>query len=421
MSMTSIAVAATLAFVSPQPNIVELAVSSDDLNTLVTAVTAADLAGTLSGQGPFTVFAPADSAFAQVDPQVLQSVLTEPGTPTLKRILTHHVVSGNLMASDLIGRDSVTTLAGTELPVSYVQGRVLIGDAAVNAADLRASNGVVHVIDRVLMPPPAQNPLYELLLVTIERGVPLYNDGNTGACATVYVTALEAIYLSGGFGLSETDRSQLKTEIASASASETDSDKAWAYRRIIDRLAISADTSSMTTPKKNVSTENALLGFDNKNESRNWDIVLDGVMGGRSTGEVNIDNGSMVFTGKTSLENNGGFSSIRRNLKEGSMRGADAIKMRVRGDGRTWIIGTRKSSVRGADSYWKRFPTEKDTWTSVVIPINEMERHFFGERMAGRISPDDVRAIEFYMYDKKAGPFRLEVDQIDAIKLESAS
>ena len=422
MIISSLIVAATLSVAAPQPNIVELAVSSDDLNTLVTAVKAAGLAETLSSEGPLTVFAPADSAFSQVKPETLQSLLSEPGTPTLKRILAHHVVAGELQASDIVNRDSVTTLAGTELPVSYVQGRVLIGDAAVTLADLDASNGVVHVIDRVLMPPPAAKPLYQLLVLTIERGVPLYNDGNRGACADVYRTALDAIVLSGGFGLSESDRSRLRTEIDEAASKDTDALRAWAYRDIIDRLA---STSAASAPQSNSNisntSENAILRFDDKNESRNWQIVLDGVMGGLSTGQVNVNDGSMTFSGETSLRNNGGFSSIRRDLEEGSLRGADALKMRVRGDGRTWIVGTRKSRLLGADSYWTRFPTEKDKWISVVVPVNEMERHFFGERASGLISPDEVRGIEFYMYDKNAGPFRLEVDQIDAVKINSVS
>ena len=124
----------------------------------------------------------------------------------------------------------------------------------------------------------------------------------------------------------------------------------------------------------------------------------------------------MLFTGETSLKNNGGFSSIRCGVPEGTFADSNAIRLRVRGDGRTWIVGTRKSSQMGGDSYWSRFDTQDGVWQEVIVPIDSMERHFFGQRAPGSITPDQVRAVEFYMYDKKAGPFSLQVDTIEGIK-----
>ena len=95
----------------------------------------------------------------------------------------------------------------------------------------------------------------------------------------------------------------------------------------------------------------------------------------------------------------------------------DAIQLRVRGDGRTWIFGTRGSNSMGANSYWSSFETKKNEWIKVTIPISEMERHSFGNRLSGRINPDEIKGVEFYMYDKKAGPFKLEVDSIKGISL----
>ena len=92
--------------------------------------------------------------------------------------------------------------------------------------------------------------------------------------------------------------------------------------------------------------------------------------------------------------------------------------MKVRGDGRTWIVGTRKSRRMGADSFWTRFETTEGEWITVDVPIREMERHYFGNRIAGSINPDEVAALEFYMYDKKAGPFQLEVGSIEAVNLD---
>ncbi len=114
-----------------QPNVVEIAANSQEFTTLVAAVTAADLATTLTSEGPFTIFAPSNSAFGRIDGNVLNTLLNEPGTPALKQILLHHVVLGNVTADQLQDQDVLTTAAGTTLTVTIVNDRVLIDDAAV--------------------------------------------------------------------------------------------------------------------------------------------------------------------------------------------------------------------------------------------------------------------------------------------------
>ena len=144
--------ATTIGFAQAGDTIPELASSPGRLDTLVSVVKAADLAGALSGDGPFTVFAPTDDAFARLDAKTVNALLDEPGRGTLKRILTHHVVPGRLEARDLVEMDSVVTLAGTTLELSPFNGRLLVDKSVVETADVNASNGVVHVIDTVLMP-----------------------------------------------------------------------------------------------------------------------------------------------------------------------------------------------------------------------------------------------------------------------------
>ncbi|OUU25278.1 MAG: hypothetical protein CBC13_02300, partial [Planctomycetia bacterium TMED53] len=162
---------------------------------------------------------------------------------------------------------------------------------------------------------------------------------------------------------------------------------------------------------------NMIFSFEKADEVRGWRTVLDGVMGGLSTGKISHggNSGTLVFEGETSLRNNGGFSSMRSNLPRGAMEGADSIQFRVKGDGRTYIFGTRSSNGSGGDSFWTRFDTVAGEWKTVTIKIEDMERHFFGQRLPGKISPEQVRGLDFYIYDKKAGPFRLEIDQIRAI------
>lgn len=146
------------------PTIVELAVGNPDLSTLVTAVQAAGLVETLSGAGPFTVFAPPNSAFAALPAGTVESLLLPENSATLSAVLTYHVVAGEVMAADLVnaitnagGTYTITTVQGGTLTASIVDGGVVLTDAKggtskVVATDIDASNGVVHVIDTVVLP-----------------------------------------------------------------------------------------------------------------------------------------------------------------------------------------------------------------------------------------------------------------------------
>jgi uncharacterized surface protein with fasciclin (FAS1) repeats len=130
-------------------NIIETAVAAGTCNTLVTAVTAAGLVDTLSGPGPFTVFAPNDEAFAKLPQDTLDEILAD--KEQLTKILTYHVVSGKKMAADISGVTKAETLQGGDVAIDTTNG-VKVNDAKVVTADIECSNGVIHVIDTVLMP-----------------------------------------------------------------------------------------------------------------------------------------------------------------------------------------------------------------------------------------------------------------------------
>ncbi len=145
-------------------DVVDIAIGSADHTTLVAAVKAADLVGTLKGKGPFTVFAPTNAAFDKLPAGTVATLLKAENKVTLSKILTYHVVSGNLDATSVIaavkagnGKAVVTTVSGGKLTVTLDKGKVKLtdekgGSAYVTAADLKGSNGVVHVIDSVIMP-----------------------------------------------------------------------------------------------------------------------------------------------------------------------------------------------------------------------------------------------------------------------------
>ncbi len=131
--------------------VVDVIVGSEDHTTLEAAVIAAGLVETLSSEGPFTVFAPTDAAFALLPEGALATLLADP-SGLLTTVLTNHVYAGSALSTDLFDGMTITTLAGTELTVTITNGMVYIGDALVSAANIETDNGVVHVIDAVLVP-----------------------------------------------------------------------------------------------------------------------------------------------------------------------------------------------------------------------------------------------------------------------------
>ena len=131
-------------------DIVDTAVAAGDFSTLVTAVKAAGLVETLKGEGPFTVFAPTDAAFAKVPTETLNALLADKAA--LANVLTYHVVAGKVMAADVVTLTSAVTVQGQSVSIEVKDGKVYVDGAQVVATDIKASNGVIHVIDAVILP-----------------------------------------------------------------------------------------------------------------------------------------------------------------------------------------------------------------------------------------------------------------------------
>ncbi len=135
---------------SASMNIVQTAVSAGDFKTLATALQAAGLDETLGGPGPFTVFAPTDAAFAQLPAGALNGLLAD--VPKLKQVLTYHGVAGEVPASEVVNMTTAPTVEGSEIRIRVDGGQVYVNDAKVIKTDIRCSNGIIHVIDKVIMP-----------------------------------------------------------------------------------------------------------------------------------------------------------------------------------------------------------------------------------------------------------------------------
>jgi uncharacterized surface protein with fasciclin (FAS1) repeats len=139
------------AYGTSQPNVVEVAAAAGSFSTLVAAVRAAGLEETLRGRGPFTIFAPTDEAFAKLPEGTVEALLADP--ERLRAVLTYHVVPGRVTSSQVARLERANTVQGSALRIRAHEGRVHVGDATVTQADIGASNGVIHVIDTVLIPP----------------------------------------------------------------------------------------------------------------------------------------------------------------------------------------------------------------------------------------------------------------------------
>ncbi|MHC4393186.1 MAG: CIA30 family protein [Planctomycetota bacterium] len=161
--------------------------------------------------------------------------------------------------------------------------------------------------------------------------------------------------------------------------------------------------------------ETPIADFDGKDSLR-WETVNDNVMGGRSKGGWQATGSdSLLFEGTTSLENRGGFSSIRSRKRNLGLGEFDGISMRVRGDGRAYKLTARSSQTSSWISYWADFETRAGEWIEVRVPFADMAPTTFGRKLPGRkLRPAKINSIGFMIYDKQAGDFALEVDWIRA-------
>jgi len=217
-------------------DIVETAAQAGGFGTLLAAAQAAGLVEALKGPGPITLFAPTDAAFAALPPAALASLLLPENKAQLQRVLTFHVVPGRVLSTDLLTTTAAATLAGPAVSFG-----LRVGEANVIAADILCSNGVIHVIDRVLMPPePTVMPALDVTTTlgeAIDRGTPLFNAGDQAGCAAIYAEASRAL-LASESALGELHAMDLKAALAAqhADALADASAQAWALRRVFDRI-----------------------------------------------------------------------------------------------------------------------------------------------------------------------------------------
>lgn len=219
-------------------DIVDTAVSARSFGTLVAAVKAAGLVETLKSEGPFTVFAPTDEAFGQLPEGTVASLLKPENKAKLQAVLTYHVVPGRLSAAEIVQRDSLSTVGGADLRLQLNGGQVRVNDARVIQNDVRTTNGVIHVIDRVLLPPDtAEDPkqaVRKLIELAISRGAPMFNAGDPEACTAIYEVAAVSIHTLGDDVVSDSALDRLSRSLEKARATDNPENQAWILRRALD-------------------------------------------------------------------------------------------------------------------------------------------------------------------------------------------
>lgn len=159
----------------------------------------------------------------------------------------------------------------------------------------------------------------------------------------------------------------------------------------------------------------SLFDFTGADAAREWQTVNDNVMGGVSEGRFRItDRKTLEFFGTLSLQNNGGFASVRTKAKKLGFEQGDTVVAKLRGDGRKYLLNLYLSKPQMAFSYRAAVQTKKDEWIEVNVPLDKFEATSFGRPVkdAGRLKPEEISVLGFMLSDKKAGPFRLEVESI---------
>ncbi len=189
------------------PTIPQVAKTAGQFTTLLAAVDAAGLTQTLLGRGPFTLFAPTDEAFKRLPTGTVAELLKPENREKLRTILTNHVVAGRVTAAQARTVRTAETVAALDVRITDVNGELRINDATVRIADIPASNGIIHVIDRVLLPPDTRSSestrdgaagttsgsASSLIDLAIDRGAPLYNDGQPASTVAIYEVAANAL------------------------------------------------------------------------------------------------------------------------------------------------------------------------------------------------------------------------------------
>ena len=225
-------------------DILSVAKSAGTFNTLIAAVEAAGLTDVLQGDDPFTVLAPTDEAFAALPKGTVESLLKKENIDQLKAVLTYHAFSGAISAGDALKAKSAKTLNGQPVNFGINDGLFQVNGATIRSTDIECDNGIIHVIDAVLLPTESCSPSKclpaetrmdpkKLIEDAIDRGVPVFNNGDPQQCATIYKKCLEE--LASNKQINAGMRKDLRKVLDDTGAIDGARQRAWIYRAALNR------------------------------------------------------------------------------------------------------------------------------------------------------------------------------------------
>lgn len=241
--LSTLLMLASVLSAAPKKDIVDTAVGAGSFKTLVAAAKAAGLVDTLKGEGPFTVFAPTDEAFGKLSKCTLDSLLKPENKHKLAAILTYHVVPGKVKAKKAAKLDSAKTVNGAEITIKPSGKSLMINNAKVVKADIKTSNGIIHVIDTVLIPEAKKvaGNTNHIIKQAIHKGVPMFNSGHHAQTAALYMKAGKEILGQCSSSACPVSAKTIKTALHKASAEHCPTSQAWIMRKAFDHVLASAN------------------------------------------------------------------------------------------------------------------------------------------------------------------------------------
>jgi len=242
-SFSSLLMLASVLSAAPKKDIVDTAVGAGSFKTLVAAAKAAGLVDTLKGEGPFTVFAPTDEAFGKLSKCTVESLLKPENKHKLAAILTYHVVPGKVKAKKAAKLDSAKTVNGAEIKIKPSGKSLMINNAKVVKADIKTSNGIIHVIDTVLIPEAKKvaGNTNHIIKQAIHKGVPMFNSGHHAQTAALYMKAGKEILGQCSSSACPASAKTIKTALHKASAEHCPTSQAWIMRKAFDHVLASSN------------------------------------------------------------------------------------------------------------------------------------------------------------------------------------
>ncbi len=247
LAACSLAAPAVAGHHGEQKDIVDTAASAGTFKTLIAAAKAAGLAGALKGDGPLTVFAPTDEAFSALPAGTIDTLLKPENKDQLATILKYHVIAGKVGSGALADGARLDTLAGVDAVISKTEGGFNIENARIVKTDIDTSNGVIHVIDRVILPPEQMSRAASAKAIqqAVNRGVPMFNHGNPAGTVAVYMAVAEELLTVGD--LTREEEMRLELGIKEARDARSASAAAWDLRYALDDVSDSLHSGGMQT------------------------------------------------------------------------------------------------------------------------------------------------------------------------------